>query len=198
MSRVKLVIELVSMAVASMIFAGLALGPETVTRKLDHALSASWRALGDRVAARELDAIARDLDCERRDFEHIGTVRDELLAHLQSLALRRQCVGAQMDEQSEPRGAGPERELALMDAAIARLRSALARADSVLDATRRNLREHETELIARRAAAVASRTDRVLSAPASDSSHRTDHIDRADDLLRETPLTAWSGTLNSN
>jgi chromosome segregation ATPase len=187
MSRIKLVIELVSVAVTSLIFAWLALGPETVTRKLDDALSASWRALGDRLATRELDGIARELDRERQDFELIGTLRDRLIARLQSLDIRRECLRVQVDEQTAARGAGPDRELAHVDAAMARLRSAIARADSTLEATRRSLREHETELIALRAAADTSRMDRVLSVPLSDPSLWNDRIDRIGEYLRTTP-----------
>ena len=185
MSRIKLVIELASMALASVIVAGLALGPETVTRKLDNALRASWRALGDHLASRELDAIARELDRERQNFEHIGALRDEIVAHLQSLSVRRECVRAQMEEQRQPRGDGPARASPRRRGDRSPQGGARC-ADFALEAARRKLREHETALITVRAAADTSRMNRVLTLPVSDPSVWNERIDRIDEFLRTT------------
>ncbi len=148
MSRVKSVIELASAALALAIVIGIAVGPETVSKRIDEALAASWRTVGDHLANRELAAIASQLDRERHDFERIGALHNELDASLQSLRVRRRCVAARLDEKPPPAKGSSQRELAHVDAAIALLRSAVARADSVLDEERDSLGEREAALSA--------------------------------------------------
>src|ERR1700679_2406941 len=102
MSRFYSAIKLASAALASVIVSGMAFGPETVSRRLDEAFAASWRTMGDHLASRELTALTRQLDRERQDFERIGALRDDLDASLQSLAVRRRCVTARVDEKPPP------------------------------------------------------------------------------------------------
>jgi hypothetical protein len=194
-SRIKSVIGLASRALAVMIVIGLAATPEAVVQKLDGALSASWRALGDRLANHELNAIARQLDRERQDAERIEALRDGLAADLRSLGVRRECVASRVSDEARPRGDHPERELAHLDAAIALIRSAVARTDRVLDEAHRDLSERDCELIALRAAADVSRIDRALARPVGDPSLWSVRVARVRDVLRTTlPESAERGS----
>ncbi len=194
MSRIKWAIRLLSIAMASAILVGLTLEPRMVARRWDDALFASWRALGDRLASRELDAIARQLDREREDAGRIGTLRDDLDARLRSLVARRATAAERADEPRPSRGDGPGRELARIDSAIVLLESAVARADAALSEARRDLREREAELIALEAAADASRMDRQLAEADGDRSSWSVRLARARDVLRTThPAGGRSG-----
>jgi hypothetical protein len=186
MSRIKSVIGLAPGALVSAVVVGLALGPETVMRRVDDALAASWRALGDRLANRELDAIARQLDRERQDAERIGALRDGLAARLRPLVARRD-EAARVEEGRPPCGADSEHGRARLEAAITLLRSAVARTDRVLDDVRNDLRERAGELIVLRAAADARQMDRALAGPVGDPSLREIRFARARDFLRTTP-----------
>jgi hypothetical protein len=179
-------IGLASNALALVIVVGLALGPETVIRRVDDALAASWRAQGDRLANRELDALARQLDRERQDTVRIETLRDGLAASLRPLVARRDEV-ARIAHGRPRRGADSEREQARLEAAITVVRSAVARADRELDGARNELRERESELIVLRAAADARQMDRALAGPVGDPSLWDARIARARDFLRTTP-----------
>jgi hypothetical protein len=186
MSRIKSVIGLTPGALVSAVIVGLALGPETVIRRVDDALAASWRALGDRLANRELDAIDRQLDRERQETGRIEALRDGLAARLLPLVSRRD-EAARVAEGRPPRGADSERERARLEAAITLLRSAVARADHVLDGARNDLREREDELIVLRAAADARQMDRALAGPVGAPSLWDVRVARARDFLRTTP-----------
>jgi hypothetical protein len=186
MSRIKSVIGLAPGALVSAIVVGLALGPETVIRRVDDALAASWRALGDRLANRELDAIARQLDRERQDTGRIEALRAGLEASLRPLVARRART-ARMADGRPMRGADSERERARLEAAITLLRSAVARADRVLDGAWNDLREREGELIVLRAAADARQIDRALAGPVGDPSLWDVRVARARAFLRTTP-----------
>jgi hypothetical protein len=98
----------------------------------------------------------------------------------------REGVAAQVDETSSPHGVSSRRELARLDAAIALLRSAVARADRVLDGARADLRDREGDLILLRAAADASRMDRLLAGTVGDPSLWYTRIARAREFLRST------------
>jgi hypothetical protein len=186
MSYIKSKIGLASKALALVIVVGLALGPETVIRRADDALAASWRALGDHLASRQLDAIARQLDRERQDTGRIEALRDGLAATLRPLEVRRDGV-ARVSKGRPPRGADSERERARLEAAITLVRLAVARADRVLDGARNDLREREGELIMLRAAADARQMDRALAGPVGDPSLWDVRVACARDLLRTTP-----------
>jgi hypothetical protein len=186
MSCIKSIIGLGSKALALVIVVGLALGPETVIRRVDDALAASWRGLGDRLANRELDAIARQLDRERQDTARIEALRAGVAANLRPLVARRDET-ARSAYGRPPRGADSERERARLDAAITLLRAAVARADRVLDWARNDLRKREGELIALRAAADAQKMDRTLAGPVGDPSLWDARIARARDFLRTIP-----------
>ena len=127
MARIKPVICLALRAIVPLIVVGLVLGPETIGMRVDEALSVAWRALGDQLANRELDAIARQLDRERRDAERIGAARDGLSARLRSLEAFRDCVATDVGEQYPPPGADSEHVVPRLDTAIAMLRSARTR-----------------------------------------------------------------------
>jgi hypothetical protein len=185
MSRIKSLIGLAPGALVSMLVVGLVLGPETVIRRVDDALAASWHALGDRLAKRELDAIARQLDRERQETERIEALRDGLAARLLPLVVRRD-EAARVAEGRPQRGADSEREWAHLEAAITLLRAAVARADRVLDGARNDLREREGELILLRAAADARQMDRALAGPVGDPSLWDGRVARARDFLRTT------------
>jgi hypothetical protein len=186
MSRIKSVFGVAPAALVSAVVVGLALGPETVIRRVDDALAASWRALGDGFANRELDAIARQLDRERQDTGRIEALRDGLAARLRSLVARRD-EAARVAEGRPPRGADSERERARLEAAITLLRAAVARADRVLDRAGSDLREREGELIVLRAAADARQMERALAGPVGDPSLWDVRVARARDFLRTTP-----------
>jgi hypothetical protein len=161
--------------------------PETVSRRVDEALAAFWRTLDDCLTNRELDEIARQIDRDRQDVGRISALRDSLVARLLSLEPRRERAAAWMREGDPLRGADSERELFHLDAAIALLRSAVARADGVLNRARGDLRECESELIALRAAADTSRMDRELTGPVGDPSRWHARAARARGLLQATP-----------
>jgi hypothetical protein len=185
MSRIKSVFGLAPAALVSAVVVGLALGPETVIRRVDEALAASWRALGDCLASRELDAISRQLDRERQDAARIEVLRNGLAASLRPLVARRKAA-AWLAGGSPPREADSEREWARLEAAITLLRSAVARADRVLDGARNDLREREGELLVLRAAADARQMDRALAGRIGDPSLWDVRIARVVDFLRTT------------
>jgi hypothetical protein len=183
---IKSIIGLASKALVVVITVGLALGPEMVIRNVDDALAALWRGLGDRLANRELDAMARQLDHEREDAVRIEALRDGLAACLRPLVAR--CdEAARMAEGRPPRGADSERERAHLEAAITMIGSAVARADRVLDRAWNDLREREGELIVLRAAADARQMDRALAGPVGDPSLWDVRVARVRDFLRTTP-----------
>jgi hypothetical protein len=186
MSCIKSIIGLALKALALVIVVGLALGPETVIKRVDDALAASWRGLGDRLANRELDAIARQLDRERQDTARIEALRDGLAASLRPLVARRDEV-VRMADGSPPREADSEREWARLEAAMTLLRSAVARADRVLDGARNDLREREGGLLVLRAVADARQIDQALARPIGDPSLWDVRVARARDFLRTTP-----------
>jgi hypothetical protein len=185
MSRIKSVIGVAPAALVSAIVVALALGPETMMRRVDDALAASWRALGDHLANRELDAIVRQLDRERHDMGRIEALRDDLAARLAPLVARRD-EAARVAEDGPPRGADSERERARLEGAITLLKAAVARADCVLDGARNDLREREDELIVLRAAADARQMERELARPVGDPSLWDARVTRARDFLRTT------------
>jgi hypothetical protein len=186
MSGIKSMIILASMALALVIAVGLALGPESVGSRVDEALFSTWQALGDHLATRELSAIARQLERERQNGDLIATLRNSLAERLQSLGVRRECVAARGVEGGLPRETDSDRELTHLDGAIALLRSAVVRADSVLGAAQRDLNEREAELIALRAAADVSQMNRTLTGPIGDPPLWYVRVARARDFLRTT------------
>src|SRR5262249_19185680 len=153
MSRLKSVIGLAPRALALAVVVGLALGPGAVMRRVDEALAASWQALGDGLADRELNAIAQQIDRDRKDTGSIGARREGPSPHLLPLLARRERLAAGVEEGRPPLGTDAGHELARLDASVALLRSAIARADRVLDRARGDLRRREVELIALRAEA---------------------------------------------
>jgi hypothetical protein len=183
MSRIKSVIGRATWALVSAAVFGLTVGPEAVMRRVDDVLATSWRALGDRLVDRELNAIARQLDREEQRAGQIEALRDALTARLVSLAARRE-VSAQVEEGHPPRGDDSERERVCLDAAITSLRSAVARADCVLIGARKRLGERESELIVLRAASDARQMNRALDGPIDDESMWGVRVARARDFLR--------------
>jgi hypothetical protein len=182
----KSVFRLVSMGLALVIGAGVALGPDLVMRRVDEAVTSSWQALGDYLAERELDSIARQLDHGRQITEQIKDLRDELAARLLSLEAGRERVEVCAREGSPPQGVDLELELAGLNDSIKILRSAVARADRKLDRSWRELREREGVLTVLRATADVRRMDRALSEPVSDPSRWNVRVARARDFLRTT------------
>ncbi len=88
MSRIKCALELISTALVAVVVAGMLIGPEIVAARMDEAFLAWWRTAGDHLAGRELNAIARQLDYERREYERLAALREKLNARVQSLELR--------------------------------------------------------------------------------------------------------------
>ena len=186
MSRVKSAISLASSTLALAVVIEVALGPETLIRKADEALFVSWRTLGDHFVNRELDALARQLERKRLGAARIGALRDSLAARLMSLETCRDRMAEQVEERDRPRGTDPDRGLAHLNAAIALLRSAVARTDRVQNEARTGLSERESELIALRAAAEVRCLDRALEGPAGDPSLWYVRVARARDFLQMT------------
>ncbi len=187
MSRIKWAFRPVPMVLASAIVVGLAFEPRMLARRWDDALFASWRALGELVASRELDAIGRQFERDREEVERIETLRDDLDVRRRSLAARRAMAADRAAETRSPHPDGGERELARIDSAIALLDSAVARADAALAEVRRDLREHEAELIALEASADAIRLDRQLAGALGDRTSWPARLARARDVLRTMP-----------
>ena len=122
MSRIKSVFGVAPAALVSAVVVGLALGPETVIRRVDEALAASWRALGDCLASRELDAISRQLDRERQDAARIEVLRNGLREREGELLVLRAAADArQMDRAL----AGPVGDPSLWDVRVAGARGFL-------------------------------------------------------------------------
>jgi hypothetical protein len=184
MARIKLVICPALRAIALMIVVGLVLGPETIRMKVEEAMSAAWRALGDQLANRELDAIAQQLDRERRDAQRIEVARDGLSTRLRSLEAFRECVATQVGERCPPLGANSEPELDRLDTGIAMLSWASARAARVLDEARESIRRREGELISLQAAADARRMNQVLVRSVGDPSLWSDRVACTREFLR--------------
>jgi hypothetical protein len=174
------------MGLALVLGAGFALGPDLVMRRVDEAVSTSWQTLGDYLAERELDSIARQLDHGRQGTEQIEALRDELAARLLSLEAGRERVAAGVREGSPPRDLELELELAGLNDAINLLHSVVARADRGLDRSRKELREREGVLTVLRATADVRRMERALSEPVSDPSRWNVRVARARDFLRTT------------
>jgi hypothetical protein len=191
MARIKSVTCLASRALGLMIIVGLVLGPETIRTRAEEALSAAWRALGDQLANRELDAIAQQLERERQDAERIGVVRDRLSARLRSLGAFRECVITHVGEPCSAVGTDSERELASLDNAISLLTLATERADRILDGARNNLRKRGGELIALQAASDAQRMHQVLGRLVGDPSSWSIRVARARALLHSDSLPGW-------
>jgi hypothetical protein len=184
MARIKSVICLTFKTFAAMTIVGLLVGSETMRMKVGEAVSAAWQALGDQLASRELDAIARQLDRERLDAERIEAARERLSERLRSLEAFRTCVAALIEGRCLALGADSERELASLDTAICMLKSTSARAARVLDAARESIRRRESELVALQAAADARRMDQVLVRSAGDPTSWSDRLARTREFLR--------------
>jgi hypothetical protein len=171
------------MVVAMMIIVGLALGLETVGTSVERAMSTTWRLVGDRLANRELYAMAQQLDRERKDSECMRAVRDTLSARLKSLEAFRECVATQVEERCQLPGADSQHELVSLDTVIGQLRSATARAARVLDGASDNIRKHEGDLIALQAAADIRRFDHVLLKSVGDPASWSVRVTRTRELL---------------
>jgi hypothetical protein len=187
MSGFKSALARAPLTLTVVIVAGLALRPESVISNVDETLYVWWRGLGDGLANRALDALARQIDRERQNADKIGTLRDDLVERLRSLGLRRDCVASRVNEGGLPREAGTERELVHLESAIGLLGSAIERADGALDAVGRDLDEREGELISLQAAAEARRMDHALAGPIGDLSMWYIRAARARALLRPAP-----------
>src|SRR4051794_38546137 len=109
MSRTKSVIGLASRAVALLVVVGLALRPEAVSRRVDEVLSASWKVLSNRLANRELQAMARQLDCERQNVERIAELRDGHRVRLLAFEAIREQMTDRLVEGGRTHRADPER-----------------------------------------------------------------------------------------
>jgi hypothetical protein len=175
MSRIKSALVKASSVLALAVALGAAPWPQLVTGRVDEALSACWRAAGDRLADRELDAIARQLVRDRQDVEHLEALRGRLAEHRRALAEHRRLLIA------------PGAEPARLDAALARLDSTSGRADRLLDRVRGDIRAREGELIALRAAVDACRVDRELAAPFGNPSSWFTRVARVRQYLRPGP-----------
>jgi hypothetical protein len=137
--------------------------PEPLLRSIDEVLAASWRALGDHLARRKLEVIAQRVDRDRQAAEVVAALRNDISAHLSSVERDRKQIAADAKLDCLLPGLDTKRALARLDATIAMFRSALARADRVLDRAASDLRDRENELILLRAAVVADQIDRELT-----------------------------------
>ena len=183
MSRIKSIIGQGSTALGLVIVVGATFGPSTVVRRAEEVAFVSWRALGDQLANHELSAISRQLDLERLDAEMIRALRDDLWARLQSLETHRERVVVNLRDRGPRLECDGDDELASLDAAIALVKSATARADRALDAARKEVRNREVEFITLQANADLARANLVLARRTGDRAHWSARIARARDLF---------------
>ena len=176
-----------SMALGLAILLGLFVGPRTVMRRAEEAAFASWRALGDALANRELGEISEQLDRDRQDADLLRSLRDSLWARLQSLAMQRERVVVELRTRGHRLACDSDCELPRLDAAIALVNSAIARADRALDRAREDLRGREVELITLQAETDLNRANLMLAKPIGDPMLWSSRIARVRDLLG-TPL----------
>ena len=161
----------------------LAIGPYNAIRRADEAVFVMWRAFGDQLAYRELNAMARELEAERSDEELIRAARDDLKGRLLSLEAQREVLAAEALDLEPQLLTVAKRKLAGLDTAIALLSRAASRADHSLDIARDSRREREIELISLQAAADVRRMERALARPIADAPSWSAQIARTRDFL---------------
>jgi hypothetical protein len=187
MSRIVSRVGRASPALALVIAVGAAFGPLTVLRRAEDAAFASWRAMGDQLANHELNAISEQLDRDRQDAEFVRGMRDGLWGRLQSLETQRERAVVDLKIRGRRLACDSDHELSSLDAAIAQVQSATARADRLLDQAREDLRNREIELVTLKAEADLNRANLVLARPIGDPALWSARVARARDLLG-TPL----------
>ncbi len=190
-SRVISLVGNTSMALGLAILLGLFVGPRTVMRRAEEAAFASWRALGNALANRELGEISEQLDRDREDAELLRSMRDSLWARLQSLAIQRERVVVELKTRGPRLACDSDCELPRLDAAIALVNSAIARADRAAGRDQRKSRGREVELITLQAEADINRANLAFARPIGDPALWSSRVARMRDLLGSPLENGW-------
>jgi hypothetical protein len=183
MSRIK---PLVAPALkVSMLFVAIAVAiePLSLKERAEATVFAAWIAVGDHLAKRELAAIAQQLDLARQDAEKLEHSKDSIATRLIVLEAQRELLSAEIHERGSSSGDGFARDLAVVDRAIAVLKSTAGRAESVLRSVEHELRARRIELSVLNADDEARRMNRALARPIGDPAKWSSHVARARIIL---------------
>jgi hypothetical protein len=179
MSRIKSLAAPALKMLAVLIATAAAVGLLAVNERVEEAVFAAWRAVGDQLAKRELTAIAQQLDLERQDAAKIQDSRDSIAIRLIVLEAQRELVAAESQESGSRYRDGRAHELAVLDRAISVLRSTANRADCVLRGANDDLRARRIELSALQSDDDARRMNEALERPIGDPALWSSRVARA-------------------
>lgn len=192
----------------------LAVGPETIGKRIETSLVAGWKSLGRALADRDLANRTSDFNGARADLQRVQAQRDALAIRLGTIEMRRKAANARSEKEHElferismlldrlpegndrtalqreaawhqQRNLDANREIAQLDAATAALADEIAQVDRSLQTAHDRLHLRESELVLLRAADEARQLRQQL-ADIRDPSTRWNTITQAD--RTEEPL----------